>query len=280
VIEPLMSDERLLADIEQHGRAHVGLGRFALWWLGQSGYLIQWSGTRVLIDPYLSDSLTLKYAATTTPHVRMSRRVIDPATLPRVHVVTSSHNHTDHLDAESIVPVLRASPTAHVIVPEANRTFAASRLGLPPERLTGVDADGCVRADGIEIWAIASAHPTLDRDDQGRHRYLGFVFRFGGYTVYHSGDTLNYAGLAAKLDSFEIDVALLPINGKLGNMNAVEAAQLASQIRAKLAVPCHYDMFEFNTAPPIAFRREAHSLGVRTRILQLGERWNSEDLDR
>ena len=37
---------------------------FHLWWLGQSGYLLQWRGKRVLIDPYLSDSLTKKYAVT------------------------------------------------------------------------------------------------------------------------------------------------------------------------------------------------------------------------
>jgi len=33
---------------------------FYLWWLGQSGFLLQWNGKRVLMDPYLSDSLTKK----------------------------------------------------------------------------------------------------------------------------------------------------------------------------------------------------------------------------
>jgi len=81
--------------------------RFYLWWLGQSGFLLQWKGKRVLIDPYLSDSLTKKYAATDKPHIRMSERVIDPELLRNISVVTSSHNHTDHLDAETLIPVLR-----------------------------------------------------------------------------------------------------------------------------------------------------------------------------
>jgi L-ascorbate metabolism protein UlaG (beta-lactamase superfamily) len=29
-----------------------------LWWLGLSGFLIQWQGHHLLLDPYLSDSLT------------------------------------------------------------------------------------------------------------------------------------------------------------------------------------------------------------------------------
>src|ERR1043165_8926988 len=76
---------------------------FHLWWLGQSGFLLQWRGKRVLIDPYLSDSLTKKYATTDKPHTRMSERVIDPELLKNISIVSSSHNHTDHLDAETLV---------------------------------------------------------------------------------------------------------------------------------------------------------------------------------
>ena len=46
--------------------------RLHIWWLGQSGFLVQWQGQRALLDPYLSDSLTEKYAHTDKPHVRMS----------------------------------------------------------------------------------------------------------------------------------------------------------------------------------------------------------------
>jgi L-ascorbate metabolism protein UlaG (beta-lactamase superfamily) len=101
---------------------------FHLWWLGQSGYLLQWKGKRVLIDPYLSDSLTKKYANTDKPHIRMSERVVDPALLTGISVVTSSHNHTDHLDAETLVPVIQNNPGITFIIPEANRTFVCERL--------------------------------------------------------------------------------------------------------------------------------------------------------
>jgi hypothetical protein len=76
---------------------------FNLWWLGQSGFLLQWNGKRVLLDPYLSDSLTKKYLTTDKPHTRMSELVVKPELLKNISVVTSSHNHTDHLDAGNVV---------------------------------------------------------------------------------------------------------------------------------------------------------------------------------
>ena len=69
--EPLLADDAFLADV-QSARVEPGL---RLWWLGQSGFLVQFEGHHLLVDPYLSDSLTRKYAETDTPHVRITRRV-------------------------------------------------------------------------------------------------------------------------------------------------------------------------------------------------------------
>jgi L-ascorbate metabolism protein UlaG (beta-lactamase superfamily) len=43
-------------------------------------------------------------------------------------------------------------------------------------------------------------------------------------------------------------------------------------MRARLAVPMHYEQFEFNTASPQAFARECQRLGQPYRILRAGER--------
>jgi L-ascorbate metabolism protein UlaG (beta-lactamase superfamily) len=69
-----------------------------------------------------------------------------------------------------------------------------------------------------------------------------------------------------------VDLALLPINGKLNNLDGAEAARLARLVEAQLAVPCHYDLFEFNTADPEAFAAECERLGQPYRVLRNGER--------
>src|SRR6266545_8029748 len=104
MIKPTQQDDAFLEDVE---RARSEPEDLHLWWLGQSGFLVQWQGRHLLFDPYLSDSLTHKYAGTDQPHVRMTERVVAPERLNFVHVVTSSHNHSDHLDGETLVPLLR-----------------------------------------------------------------------------------------------------------------------------------------------------------------------------
>jgi L-ascorbate metabolism protein UlaG (beta-lactamase superfamily) len=281
VIEPALRDEAFLADLDA---ARLSAEVFHLWWLGQSGFLIQWQNRHLLLDPYLSDSLTRKYANTDKPHVRMTGRVVDPERLNLIDVVTSSHSHTDHLDGDTLVPLLRTNPDLPLIIPEANREFVLQRLaGVASPRLIGLDAGQCATSSGFKITAIPAAHEKLEKDDKGHFKCLGYIIEFGPWTVYHSGDTLWYDGLVEWLTQWRIDVMLLPINGRdpargvAGNLNAREAARLAHKAGARLVIPCHYDMFEFNTADPGQFVQAAAELRQACRVLCNGERWSSSD---
>src|SRR3954465_5783557 len=104
----MLQDDAFLADVAESRSEHTDT--LCLWWLGQSGFLLQYRSRHVLFDPYLSDSLTKKYADTEKPHVRMSDRVVAPERLGFVHVVTSTHNHTDHLDADTLDSLAKAVP--------------------------------------------------------------------------------------------------------------------------------------------------------------------------
>src|ERR1051325_9805098 len=130
MIKPLLQNEAFLADVRQKRSQR---DHFHVWWLGQSGFLLQWQNKHLLFDPYLSDSLTKKYAATDKPHVRMTELVIEPGQLDFVQIVTSSHNHTDHLDPETLIPLLERNPNLEIVIPEANREFVAERLKILPE---------------------------------------------------------------------------------------------------------------------------------------------------
>ena len=278
MIQPALQDDDFLDDVRV---AREWPDTPHLWWLGQSGFLLQWEGHHLLLDPYLSDSLTHKYAQTGQPHVRMTERVIAPERLDFIEVITSSHNHTDHLDAETLGPLLRVNPKVELIVPEANRAFVADRLGVVLELPRGLVAGETKRFGVFQITAVPAAHPTLSKDEWGRDKFLGYVVRCGDFTLYHSGDTLLYDGMVETLAPFQPDVALLPINGDhperrvAGNLNGREAATLAKNIGAHLVIPCHYDMFEFNTAAPEEFIATAQQLAQPYRVLRGGERWSA-----
>ena len=278
LIKPLLKNDDLLKDIK---KAEKDQSSFDLWWLGQSGFLVQWQGKHLLFDPYLSDSLTKKYTDTEKPHVRMTELVIDPARLDFIDIVTSTHNHTDHLDGETLIPLFKANPNIQMVIPEANRDFIADRLKMKGEVFIGLNDTETKEVEGFVFTGIPAAHNQLERDENGCCKYMGYIVQFGDYCIYHSGDTLWHEEIVAALEPYKIDIAILPINGNdpkrkvAGNLNAMEAVKLGKVINAKVVIPCHYDMFTFNTADPLDFVTEAKLSGQGYKVMQCGERWSS-----
>lgn len=225
-------------------------------WLGQSGFLIGHEGRHLLVDPYLSDSLTAKYEGTETPHVRMRPHVVAPEQLAFVDVVLATHGHTDHLDGETLRAV-----GAPVVAPSRIAELARERSG---NEVTPISEGETVEVGGFRVEAVPADHP-------GEH-CIGYLIEAGASRIYHAGDTTWLdPGVRG------VDVALVPINGKLGNLDGTEAARLAQLVEAALAIPCHYDMFEFNTATPDEFAAECERVGQAYRVLQQGERLSLRD---
>ena len=276
MIVPLQKDSALLADI--HTASPEG-DSLHLWWLGQSGFLLKQGGSFLLLDPYLSGSLTLKYAATDKPHTRMSERCIAPEALDFVRVITSSHQHTDHFDEATLLPLAGRNEGIRLVVPAAVEDLARARVdGTPHIEFIPINEGESTIVDGWWISAVAAAHNEIERDEEGRCKFLGYVIQRGGFSIYHSGDTLWHEGLVGALLPFQCDVALVPINGNkperrvAGNLNGTEAAALAKAIGAKLAVPHHFEMFEFNTESPEEFVSTCQRLGQPCQVLRCGER--------
>jgi len=241
--------DTLIAEIDA---CVTGGGRCAIWWLGQHSFVLKLGNDVLYVDPYLTAS---------------SRRRVPPLLAPgsvtHARFVLGTHDHADHIDRPTWPALAKASPEARFVVPEVLRPQLAADIGLPETRFVGLDAGLSVELGGLEIHAVPAAHELLDRDLRtGMHPYLGYVIRGNGCAIYHAGDTCIYEGMLTRLRRFEIDVALLPINGRdaerlargcIGNMTYQEAADLAGALRPGLTVPTHFDMFEGNSENPRLF---------------------------
>lgn len=275
LIKPLLQNGALLADI--HAASNGG-DRLHVWWLGQSGFLLKCAGEYLLLDPYLSDSLSKKYARTDKPHVRMTDLAILPYKLDMVSVATSSHQHTDHFDEDTLRPLGQATGHLKVVLPEATAPQARRRLPDSAIEFISLNDGQTVQVDGWEFTGVAAAHNLVERDDQGRCLYLGFIIRRNGLTIYHSGDTLWHDGLIEPLRAARCDLMLLPINGNkperrvAGNLNGTEAAALAKACGAGLVVPCHYEMFKFNTESTEEFVAACERLSQPYHLMRCGSR--------
>lgn len=280
MITPLLKDDALLADIEA---APDNSDELHIWWLGQSGFLIKHDGTRILFDPYLSHSLTTKYSATDKPHVRMTECCISPRRLTKIDVITSSHMHTDHFDAETLGPLFAANPKAWFLFTGANESEARQRLGgVLPQSAVGMSDGDHTFGGNWEARGIIAAHNEVERDEIGCTHFMGFHMRVGPFRIYHSGDTLWHDDIVRDLRARGCDIALVPVNGNkperrvAGNLNGTEAAALAKCANARIAIPHHFEMFEFNTEPPDEFVNACARLAQPCKVLRCGERFTME----
>ena len=235
-------------------------GEVVLYWLGQAGFVIDCDGVRMLIDPYLSDSLAEKYRGTRYPHVRTMPAPLAPDDLDRLDLVLCTHRHTDHMDPGTLQPLAQRFPALRFVVPAASVDEAMKRCGVGMDRLITVDAGMRVQAlDDCFVSPIASAHETLETDNKGQHPWLGYVIEACGVRLYHSGDCVPYAELAERIAERQPDVALLPINGRdearssngvPGNFTLDEAVELVKEAHVPVMIAHHYGLFDFNTISP------------------------------
>jgi L-ascorbate 6-phosphate lactonase len=246
---------------------HVAPGEVALWWLGQASFLLRFAAANVLVDPFLAAHPD-----------RLVPPPFAPADAAGVDVVAVTHDHLDHLDRESLPGIAAAAPGARFVAPAP----IVDRLGVPSERVVGLAPNESADVGGLRIHSLASLHGDTPTDaysfdgaaGDGACRFLGYVFESGGIRVYHAGDTILYEGLADELRKLSPDVALLPVNGRdaerealgiVGNLDEREAVELAASAGVDLLVPIHWDMFAANPGSPgrvVELAREHPGLAV------------------
>ncbi len=243
-----------------------------LWSLGQAGIAIRDGSRLVLVDPYLSDWLEQPSEMNPEPVTRFQPPPMTPEEVPEPDVVLCTHEHPDHLDPGTIA-VLAERSTSTVFVVPLPLVGDALALGVPDEQLIGVRVDQPFHLPGVDGLALPAAHAfhaeafggyTYWLDDAGDHRAVGYVLTIGGVRIFHSGDTVFWPQMDARLAELEIDVGILPVNGRdwkrereglVGNLTAREAADLAAAARFGLVVPCHYDGIVGNTGDLDGFVR-------------------------
>jgi L-ascorbate metabolism protein UlaG (beta-lactamase superfamily) len=225
-------------------------------WLGQAGFLFEGGGLRVLVDPYLSDSLAIKYRGGKYPHARMCPPPVAPGELRDIDFVLASHSHSDHLDPLTLPAIASTNPECRFVIPESCRGIALER-GIPEKAILTVNVNDRLALGGSNVLTVMpSAHEELTQDKNGHFLHLGYILELGGIRLYHSGDCSPYPGLAESLASLRPDIAFLPVNGRdeartangiIGNFTLSEAVDLVLQVPFGIGVGHHFGMFDFNT---------------------------------
>ena len=206
-----------------------------LTWLTQAGLLFDNGKIKVLVDPYLSDSVG-ECEPKKHRRIPVDERFFDIE--PDVIIIT--HDHLDHLDPDTLKVYLdREGSCVTVLAPEG----AYNKLG----ELGYHSKHNCVLLAPHSVWSMGGITFYSVRAEHSDRTAAGFILDDGEKTFYVSGDTLyNFDVIDDVLELVEdgVDYAFLPINGVGNNMNAKDAADFAYEIGAAVAIPIHYGLFD------------------------------------
>ena len=221
--------------------------------LGQTGLLIQLGELSVILDPYLSNSVQQLEAPDLVRQVPIPYQ---PQELHNIDWVLITHDHLDHCDPHTIPKLAESSPSARFVGPISVQQQLL-KWNIKSDRIFSTPTVDLELGNKLFVRSIASAHPTIRRDQNGLPHAVGYLFTYGERVLYAAGDTSVCDELIETLKNLpNIDIALLPVNednyfrrkrGIIGNMSVREAFELAQEVKIKQVIPVHWDMFECNS---------------------------------
>lgn len=232
---------------------------FKVIWLGQSGFLFESRGERLLIDPFFSDIVEQKQGLKRLMQPPIPIEGLEPS------VIFITHDHLDHFDPIALPQIHAFYRNLPIIGPESVMK-KANEMGFTPSVLRLIEKGKTIEIGNFKITATAAYHSDPFS--------VGCLIEAGDKYIYYSGDTLLTDTLLDDIISIKnrpIDIVFTVINGRLGNMNVQEAIELTSQLNPKLAIPMHYGMFAENTEDPSVFIDGCLQKNIKSIELELGK---------
>lgn len=202
--------------------------RDAVTFWGHACAYIDVGGYGIVTDPVFSE----RYAV-------IRRRLIPapPASAyGRARIVLISHAHQDHTDPSTL---RRFPQDARIFAPAPAARYLRTR-GFRVRTMVPGDV---VPFPGGTITAVAALHPgpRLSLKARADGRALGYVIRTPERTLYYSGDTEYFPGLADVGRRFHPDVVLLNVNPHLHSRDALAAI---ADVGAPKVVPMHWGAYD------------------------------------
>lgn len=202
--------------------------------LGHGTFLVETNGTRVLIDPFLTENPSASMTAEEVP----------------ADVIILSHGHGDHVgDAINV-----ANRTGALVI--ANHEIVEWLTGQGVTTTHAQHIGGQHVFDWGTVKLTIAHHGSMLPDGSDGGNPCGILLKLTDGTIYHAADTGLFYDMKL-IGEDGIDLAILPIgdNFTMGPDDALKAVKL---IEPRQVIPDHYD-----TWPLIAQDADAWAERVR-----------------
>lgn len=160
-----------------------------------------------------------------------------------------THGHSDHIG--DLIPIAKRNDATVISIVEI--CSFAEQNGV--QKTHGMNIGGKFDFPFGRVKMVPAQHSSGYEID-GQMIYMGepagFILQAEGKTLYHAGDTAEFGDMALLGETFEIDLAFLPIGDNF-TMGPQDAASAAKRLKAKQVVPIHYNTFPVIEQDPDAF---------------------------
>jgi L-ascorbate metabolism protein UlaG (beta-lactamase superfamily) len=197
-------------------------------WLGQAGLLFEHCVYKVMIDPYLSDSVK-----EINPK-NYRRKAVDESLFDiKPDMMIFTHNHLDHYDPETVERFITEDSTMTVLAP--------SSVWSEVRKIGG--NNNYVLFNRHTEWSEGGLIFTAVKAEHSDPTPIGVIIDDGEKKYYVTGDTLYNEDIFSDIPD-DIYAVFLPVNGVGNNMNITDAARFAKRVGAEKVVPIHTGMFD------------------------------------
>lgn len=210
-------------------------------WLGQAGLLFIKDGFKIMIDPYLSDSVEKINPAS------FRRQAVDESLFEiKPDVMIFTHNHLDHYDPETVCRFISADTNIVVLSPasvwQEVRKIGGNNNYIQFNRHT------VWTENGIKFTAVKAEHSDITA--------IGVIIDDGDKKYYVTGDTLYNEEIFNDIPN-DIYAVFLPVNGVGNNMNMTDAKRFCERVNTKAAIPIHCGMFDDTDMNKFGYKNKA-----------------------
>lgn len=197
-------------------------------WLGQAGLLLEACSKKIIIDPYLSDSVE-KIEPHNKRRVAVDRRFLQI----KPDIIVLTHNHLDHTDPETL---------QHYLSEDSEVLVLASANAWQTVRKFGGIKNNYVQFNSGTEWTEGELRFQAVHAEHSDACAVGVVIYAEGKVCYVTGDTLYHPAVFKGLPD-KVDYVFLPVNGRGNNMNFADGKRFCERLGAT-AVPLHCGLFD------------------------------------
>jgi L-ascorbate metabolism protein UlaG (beta-lactamase superfamily) len=191
-------------------------------WLGQATVKIQAGDQVIYFDPF-----QIKKA-------------------DQANIILITHPHQDHYSPDDLAKLVTEKTV--LIAPKD----CAEKLKTKFTNQVIVSAPGMKTNVGdLQIEAVPAYNVVKTKFHAKENHWVGYILTIDGVRIYHAGDTERIP----EMQNMTCDIALLPL-GQTYTMNSVqEAADAALDVKASIAIPIHYGLYEGKASDAEEFSR-------------------------